>query len=280
VRITVIGGMNMDLLGLPEGTLLPRDSNPGRVLMRPGGVGRNIASRLRTLGAEVSLLTALGSDERADFLENCCRAEGIDLSMSLRTELPCPTYLCIHDEKGDMAAAISDMAAIDSLTPAAIADKMDSVNRASACVVDANLPADTLEAVAKGVYVPLIADPVSTVKAQRLRGILPHLAAIKPNQMEAAALTGENRVDKAAEALLRAGVRSVFISLGPEGVYYAGKGEKGVMPAKRLPPVPLTGAGDALCAGLALAIAQGKSPRECARFGCQAAYDALLSARG
>lgn len=272
--------MNLDLLGVPDGTLLLRDSNPGRVLTRPGGVGRNIAARLRTLGAEVSLLTALGNDERAQLLESFCRAEGIDLTLSLRTELPCPTYLCIHDEKGDMAAAVSDMTAIDRLTPAALSERLPQINRSAACVADANLPADTLAALAKGVYVPLIADPVSTVKAQRLRPILPHLTAIKPNQLEAAALTGESRVENAAEALLRAGVRFAFISLGPEGVYYASREEKGVMPAKKLPPVPLTGAGDALCAGLTLALAQGKSPRECARLGCQAAHDALLAARG
>ena len=83
-----------------------------------------------------------------------------------------------------------------------------------------------------------------------------------------------------AETLLRWGVKNVFISLGAEGVYYAGREETGVMPAKKLPAVPLTGAGDALCAGLTLALAEGRPLRECARLGCQAAHDALLAARG
>lgn len=278
--ITVIGGMNLDLMGVPDGPLLLRDSNPGRVLLRPGGVGRNIASRLSALGARVRLITALGNDERADMLSGFCRSEGINLSLSLKTDRPCPTYLCIHDEKGDMAAAVSDMTAVDCLTPAVIRARMGAVNESDACVVDANLPADTLEEIAGSAQTLLVADPVSTVKAQRLRGILPKLTAIKPNQMEAAALTGEYHPEKAAETLLRWGVKNVFISLGAEGVYYAGREETGVMPAKKLPAVPLTGAGDALCAGLTLALAEGRPLRECARLGCQAAHDALLAARG
>ncbi|MBQ9263265.1 MAG: carbohydrate kinase family protein [Clostridia bacterium] len=278
MRIIVIGGMNLDLMGVPEGTLLFRDSNPGKIMLRPGGVGRNIASRLKTLGAQVSLLTALGNDDRTDMLTGFCLGEGIDLSLSVKTNCPCPTYLCIHDEKGDMAAAVSDMIALDCLTPTVMEARIDQINAFDACVIDANLSAATLQYIGQHVGIPLIADPVSTVKAQRLRGILPLLTAIKPNQLEAAALTGENHPDAAAQTLRAMGVKNVFISMGAEGVYFSGPGEKGAMPAQKLPTVPLTGAGDALCAGLTLALAAGKSPRECARMGCQAAHDALMVA--
>ncbi|MBR1586176.1 MAG: carbohydrate kinase family protein [Clostridia bacterium] len=276
--IAVIGGMNLDLMGVPEGTLLFRDSNPGRIVMRPGGVGRNIASRLKSLGADVRLLTALGNDDRARMLWGFCKGEGIDLSLSVQTDRPCPTYLCIHDEKGDMAAAVSDMTAMEAITPEALAVRAEALNACDACVVDGNLSADALRFIARHVTVPLIADPVSTVKAQRLRPILQSLTAIKPNQMEAAALTGEYHPEKAAQALLASGVKNVFISLGAEGVYYANREEQGVMPARKLPTVPLTGAGDALCAGLTMGLIAGLSPRECARQGCQAAHDALMAA--
>ena len=41
--VTVVGGMNMDIGGWPSEELVAQDSNPGRVRMSPGGVGRNIA---------------------------------------------------------------------------------------------------------------------------------------------------------------------------------------------------------------------------------------------
>lgn len=278
MRIAVVGGMNLDLLGFPDGVLLPRDSNPGRVAFRPGGVGRNIAARLAAMGQQTFLITALGNDERAELLRGFCAGVGIDLSLSLQTPCPSPCYLCIHDEKGDMSVAISDMTAMDRLTPEAMASRMEAVNGADACVLDANLPADTLLYIARHAKIPLLLDPVSCVKAQRARTILPHLWAIKPNQLEAAALTGENLPQRAADVLIQAGVKYVFISLGAEGVYYAGDGERGIVPALPLPALPLTGAGDALCAGLTLALLRGESPRSCALMGCQAAHEALLAA--
>ena len=45
--VYVIGAVNMDMSGTPAGPLRPGDSNPGRVMLSPGGVGRNIAENLR-----------------------------------------------------------------------------------------------------------------------------------------------------------------------------------------------------------------------------------------
>lgn len=278
MNITVVGGMNLDLLGFPGGVLLPRDSNPGSIQMRPGGVGRNIAARLTTLGAKVSLITALGNDDQARMLAGFCRESGIDLSHALETALPSPCYLCIHDEKGDMAVAISDMQAVDQLTPAKMEQRMDFINQGDGCVLDANLSPETLLYIARHAKVPLFLDPVSCVKAQRVREILPYLAVIKPNRLEAAALTGENQVEKAAAALRALGARHVFISVGADGVYYSGPDGMGICPAIPLPAIPLTGAGDALMAGVTLALLEGKSTKDAAAAGCRASHDALLAA--
>lgn len=275
-RVVVAGGMNLDLLGVPDGPLLARDSAPGKITMRPGGVGRNIAARLKALGADVSLMTALGTGERAKLLEKMCLSSGIDLSLSLQTDCPAPCYLCIHDETGDMALAVNDMSAMDAWTQEAAAARMDAVNAADACVLDANLPQAALLHIARHARVPLLLDPVSCAKAPRALPALPYLTAVKPNRLEAQALTGEKNVEKAAEKLLSAGVRFAFISLGAEGVYYASREERGYLPARPLPAVPATGAGDALCAGLILALMRGGSPRDCAIAGCDAAYQALM----
>ena len=275
-RVAVVGGMNLDLLATPHSPLIPRDSTPGDIVMRPGGVGRNIAARLSEMGAQVSLITALGNDQRAEWLKRLCADQGIDLSLAVRTSRPAPCYLCIHDHTGDMALAVNDMSAMEALTPDSLEKRLDAINQADGCVLDANLPAETLRFLAENVTVPLILDPVSCAKAPRARAILPHLAAIKPNRWEAEALTGERDMEKAAEKLLQCGVQSVFISLGPEGVYYAGAEERGFLPATPLPALPMTGAGDALCAGLTLALLRGESIRACAQAGQDAAHAALL----
>ena len=58
--ITVIGGANVDLCGSAIGPVVPKDSNPGRVRMTAGGVGRNIAESLARLGLPVRLICAPG----------------------------------------------------------------------------------------------------------------------------------------------------------------------------------------------------------------------------
>ena len=82
--VAVVGGMNMDIGGSANGALLLRDSNPGRVTLRPGGVGRNIAHDLRLLGAEVSLVSAVGDEPNGKALLQSCEALGLDVSMTLR----------------------------------------------------------------------------------------------------------------------------------------------------------------------------------------------------
>lgn len=250
-HIAVVGGMNMDIGGRPEGRLVARDSNPGAVTMRPGGVGHNIACDLRLLGLEVSLLTAVGDDFFGSALLESCRAAGIDTRLSLL----CPgmrssTYLYVNGEDGDMQLAIADMEVTARITPEALAPHLGALNGADAVVLDANLSTETLEYLAQHVSVPLYADAVSTAKAPRLLPLLDRLAALKPNAIEAEILTGEHDAEQAARALLRRGVERVFVSIGAGGLI-AAEGER----LLRLPCIPArsvntTGAGDAATAAV------------------------------
>jgi len=80
--VTVVGGMNMDIGGWPSEELVAQDSNPGRVRMSPGGVGRNIAHNMSLMGLDVRLLTAFGDDVYAQKLAAVCGELGIDISQS------------------------------------------------------------------------------------------------------------------------------------------------------------------------------------------------------
>jgi pseudouridine kinase len=61
--VVVIGGANIDLRGSPKGVVLERHtSNPGRINVGLGGVGRNIAHNLALLNVPVTLLSAVGDD--------------------------------------------------------------------------------------------------------------------------------------------------------------------------------------------------------------------------
>ncbi len=271
----VIGGLNMDILGSPSHSFVQRDSNIGRVRLSPGGVGRNIASHLARMGAPVELMAVLGSDGFAGLLEQSCKDLGIGLRHAIRTNLPSCMYLAVHDTQGDMLAAINDMEAMGAMTPEAISAQLKG-QHFRACVLDANLSEAALQAAAR-LDIPLIADPVSCDKAERLLPIMHRLTAIKPNLMESRLLSGCEGVEEAAAALLDKGVRQVYISLGSSGCYYASREERGFLPAVPLPPVPATGAGDAMVAGLTIAISEGRTAAVSAAFGQQSAADHLRS---
>ena len=267
----VIGGVNTDIWGRPARALVPRDSNPGRVSARPGGVGRNIAHDLRLLGMDVSLIAAVGGDAYGSGILENCGALGMDMSMALiLPERRSSTYLYVTDENGDMQVGIADMDIVRCLTPDFLAAHMGRINAASAVVLDANLETETLGYLARSCTAPLYADPVSTAKATRLLPALGALRAIKPNALEAAALTGESDPARAARALIAAGVRRVFVSLGSGGMI-AAEGETLLrLPCENARVVNTTGAGDAATAAIVWAGLRGLGLEESARAAVKA----------
>ncbi|MEE0765918.1 MAG: PfkB family carbohydrate kinase, partial [Christensenellales bacterium] len=113
-RICVLGGMNMDITGAPHASLCPGDSNPGTVRMTPGGVGRNIAENLARMGFQVELVAPLGNDGFATLLRQACMQDGIGLSLAPSLPMASSVYLCLMDGRGDMYAAVNDMALCES----------------------------------------------------------------------------------------------------------------------------------------------------------------------
>lgn len=274
--ITVIGGANVDLCGTSAGPVVPRDSNPGRVRISAGGVGRNIAESLARLGLPVRLVCALGRDEHGAFLERCCRQAGIDMSLALYPPGGVTScYMCLNDHRGDLLLAVSDMDICDSLTPQALESAIPLINDGALCVVDANLPQESISYLAKRLTVPVAADPVSVSKAPRLRPALKGMALIKPNLPEAQAITGVSAQTAGAagvaQALRDMGVRRVFLSLGAKGAYYLDEEGGGLLPCVPGPVEDTTGCGDAFLAAAVDSVARGLPGRMAIRRALAAA---------
>ena len=280
----VCGGANVDIGARPYAPLRAKDSNPGRVWTTPGGVGRNIAHDLRLLGVTVELLTALGGDGYARQLEASCAALGIGTSHALHApDAATSVYLYINDFDGDMALAVSDMDICARLTPTYFEAQQALLDGAGVVVADANLPEASLRYLAERCRAPLFVDPVSTVKAEKLRGVLPLIHTLKPNRAEAELLSGVAVTDEksarcAAERLLDLGVTRVFLSLGSEGVLAAEAGNILLQPAYPTSVRSTTGAGDSFAAALAWAWLRGESLSRSAALACAAA--SIVSASG
>ena len=270
--VAVVGGVNVDILGKSFAPLIPGDSNPGRVRLALGGVGRNIAHNLRLLGCEVRMFTALGGDLFARRAEESCEKLGIDLSGALRVpEGTTSTYLVIEGPEGDMALALCDAELAERITPAYLEARLPALNAAAAVALDTNLTAETVAWLAEHVRAPLFADPVSVTKAEKLRPVLGRLHTLKPNRLEAELLSGVSITDGrtlelAAAKLLTTGLRRVCISLGSGGVYCAWDTERFLAPCPQTRLVNASGGGDAMMAGFVRAFLDGLPIDRSARF--------------
>ena len=279
----VVGGVNVDIGGRSFAPLVASDSNPGSVSVSLGGVGRNIAHNLSLLGTDVRMLTAYGDDLHGHQLASSCSALGIDLSHALKVPGgTTSTYLYLTDETGEMALAVSDMSICERITPAYLEDKLPLLQNAQVVVADANIPAQSLEYLANNCSVPLFVDPVSTVKAEKLRPILHKIHTLKPNRLEAELLSGvkiESPEDakQAADKLLEMGVHRVFISLGSDGVLAAMGSHRLLLPNIPGTMVSTTGCGDAFMAALVWAYLEGTDLKNTALAGLAAGSIAMES---
>lgn len=284
--VLVIGGANMDIIGFTAGALVPRDSNPGHVRRGHGGVGRNIAENLARLGVDVELVTALGDDDAGVRMLEECGLLGIGTRAALVVDdLPTSTYLAVMDEHHDLSVAVNDMRALQRLDETYVRGLRDRLTPPRLLVLDANLERAALEAaVALWPDVPVLLDPVSTVKAVRAERILDGLTVLKANEMEAAVLAGLSAdtapgLDKIADRLMDAGVGRLFISRGPAGVYCAEKNERLHVAAPHVDVANTTGAGDAFAAGVAYATLEGLALRDAAEFATAVAGATLVTER-
>ena len=305
--VVVIGGANIDLRGKSEEELKRYTSNPGKINVDSGGVGRNIAHNLALLSVPVTLLSAVGDDgEGIRILEETGKAGVKTEQMIISGEHPTGIYLAILDEKGEMEVAVSDMRILEEVTVEYLRSKAYLIKESKIVVMDTNIPEQSIEYVVdlcNKVKVPLLIEPVSVEKARKLRKVLEGsgrergsgrwvIDYITPSEDELESILGAETerdsdegegidvdVVKAAEELRRKGAKNVIVTLGKRGIYVSCSGvDEGrkedwnkFMVPYRGEVVDVTGAGDALVAGLVYGIYKGYSTEVAARFGLGAA---------
>lgn len=285
-RVVVVGGANTDYVGVPFATLLDRDSNPGAITVSAGGVARNIAENLARLGIETHLISAFGHDHDSHALLDRTREAGVRTENSLVSDdLPGARYVAINGVDHDLQTAISDMRVLGAITPEVLTHpaRHRLFDTASLVVADANLSPAVLAWLVHEVRVPIVVDPVSVAKGERLRPLLGRIAAIKPNGPEAAMLVGMRAVsdlshaEKAARLLVEAGVERAFVTPGAAGVVWADRDGSGRIESPCFEPVNTSGAGDAYVAGLVYAMLSQADTGTMARFASALSIMAIAS---
>lgn len=278
----VIGGSNIDILGIPKGNLIYRDSNIGNVKISLGGVARNIGENLSRLGVETHLLSILGDDPYGDLIKKESEKIGLKLEDSLILEKTMTSiYLSILDGDGDMELALSSMDNIKSMDIEFIKTKKQLIEASKVCIIDTNVPKDTIEYILKNFKgTDFFLDTVSTAKAKKIKELIGYFHTIKPNKIESEILTGikiqgEEDLKNSIEYFHSKGVKNVFITLSKDGVIFSDGKKIDRLKADNPKIVNATGAGDAFIAALAYGHVNNLEIKERARLGVGASLLAL-----
>jgi ribokinase len=223
----------------------------GRTFRRDhGGKGSNQAIGAVRLGADVSLLTAVGEDAFGDDAASLWEAEGVDASAVVRVREPTMCAAILVEPSGENRIAIVP-GALERLTPADVDAFAPRIREADVLLVQLEIPLETaLHALEVGrrAGITTILNPAPAPPEP----ISPAVDYLTPNETEARAVA-------TAEG-------TIVLTLGAEG---ARLGDE-LVPAFSASPVDTTGAGDAFAAAFAVALAEARPELEAVRWGCAA----------
>ena len=278
----IIGGANIDIQAKTTHPLELHDSNPGSVTLSPGGVARNIAENLARLNTKTHLISVVGTDSNGSWLIEQTRAAGVDTSSIMVHPGVTSSYVTILNADGNMHVAINDMAILDALTPDTLTQHKELINHSSVVLIDCNVNERTLAHVfEQHAHQSIFVDCVSVAKVMKIKPFLANVHTLKPNREEASRLSGieintHDDLPRVADYFHEAGVKQVFMSLGADGLFYSSAQTRGVMTTRKPVTVTnVTGAGDAMLAGLMLAFMQQHTTLQSAQLGMAAALNTL-----
>lgn len=256
-RIAVLGSTNVDLTVPVE-----RRPGPGETVLAgdtrvsAGGKGANTAVAAARLGAEVALLSAVGSDPYGSMLTGALRESGVDVSdLDVHDGPSGIAYITVTPD-GENTIVVSP-GANRAVSGDYVARVAGTLTRSAVLATSLEIPADSVwQAMATahdaGTRCVLGASPVLEPPADSLRRADPLLV----NEHEAAWLLG-SREPEPAKALLRLGARSAVVTLGARGVDVADANGAHRVAAPAVAAVDSTGAGDAFCGALSTRLALG-----------------------
>lgn len=276
-QILVVGSSNTDMV--IKAAHLPRPGETilgGTFFMNPGGKGANQAVAIARLGGPVTFICKTGSDIFGHQSQQLFEEEGINTSYVFSDSgNPSGVALITVDEKAENCIVVAS-GANANLLPSDLEKAEEAIERADLVLMQLEVPMETVCFVAdiawqKGKKVILNPAPAHPLPADLLR----HLYLITPNETEAEMITGvkitdESSAGEAARALSGMGVQHVIITLGSKGALIYSNGKAEMVPALKVGAVDTTAAGDVFNGALTVALSEGRSLKEAARFACKA----------
>lgn len=273
-KVTVFGSFVVDLMSRCPHLPAPGETVKGSVFrMGPGGKGFNQGVAAYKAGADVTMVTKLGSDAFADVALNTMNKLGMNTERIFQTsETETGSALILVDENTAQNEIVVVLGACGNITDKEVESLSDLLDQSEYLLTQLETNVTAVEKIVamafkKGVKIILNTAPVQPISDD----LLSRVDLITPNEVEAGILSGikvnnQESAQKAADYFLKKGVKNVLITMGSSGVFLATPQKRGFLPAYKVNALDTTGAGDAFNGGLTAALSEGKDLWEAAQF--------------
>ncbi|WP_251439041.1 ribokinase [Microbacterium sp. USTB-Y] len=258
-RIAVVGSLNVDRM-----LRVPRLPAPGETTaatgrsLSPGGKGANQAVAAALLGADVSLIGAVGDDAEGRFLVDAVATQGVDASGVMTVPDPTGEATILVDDGAENLIVVNGGANL-ALDPEHVRSRLSGFD---IIVAGFEVSDPVVEAAAEAA---LRQDAVFILNPSPYRDLPAivreaRLVLIVNEQEYAQARDAEGTLSDSAIIVVTRGARGAAIQR-PSG----GRPQK--VPAPRVTAVDTSGCGDAFAGALAAALAHGDSLEDAVRLG-------------
>ena len=273
-KIVILGRFNVDLTArISHFPIVGETIKATSLQIGAGGKGFNQAIAAQRAGAEVCLITRIGSDEFTEMALQNFADEHIDTRYLFQdNRFRTGTALITVEENTGENIIVITPGACDHITAAEIEQARNEIENAKVFLSQLEINMDAIEkavdtASIKGVKVILNPAPAQPLSDNLMKKI----DVLIPNEAEASVLSGIplatiDDARKAARILLGKGAKSVIITLGNKGSLVVTPAREQLVEALKVSVVDTTGAGDAYIGTLAAALAEGKNIFEAAEF--------------
>ena len=246
-----------------------------------GGKGANQAVAAARLGADVTLVAAVGDDDDGRFVIREVTAAGVQ-GDAIATHDDAQTgaaYINVADDgENHIVLAPGANATLDAT---AVERHRDKLRQADVILLQLETTTAAVEATLaaippRGERTPrVILDPAPA--SDLPDAVLRQVDVISPNQTEAAVFVGDGSPEEQARRLADRTGAAVFLKLGEAGTLGLIDGRTVRQTPPEVEVVDTTAAGDAFTAALAIGLHQLDDPQQAARLACAAGAAAVTT---
>ncbi|HHD6741355.1 TPA: ribokinase [Staphylococcus aureus] len=251
-KVVILGSTNVDQFLTVE-----RYAQPGETLHVEeaqkafgGGKGANQAIATARMQADTTFITKIGTDGVADFILEVFKVAHIDTSYIIKTaEAKTGQAFITVNAEGQNTIYVYGGANM-TMTPEDVINAKDAIINADFVVAQLEVPIPAIIsafeiAKAHGVTTVLNPAPAKALPNE----LLSLIDIIVPNETEAELLSGikvtnEQSMKDNANYFLSIGIKTVLITLGKQGTYFATKNQSQHIEAYKVNAIDTTAAGD------------------------------------